>query len=115
MDWKALFGRQQKNSASLAKERLQVIVAHQRTGMTDHPDYFPKLQKDLLRVIRKYVQVNDDAVRIEVERDQDMDLLELNITLPELAAVEVEPAGRKTATTRGKSGQTGRKPRGARA
>ena len=109
MDWASLFRRrQQANSASLAKERLQVIVAHQRTGMSDHPDYFPQLQRDLLKVIRKYVQVNDDAVKIEVERDQDMDLLELNITLPELAA-EPKPAARKTPTTRA------RKPRGARA
>ncbi len=84
-------------------------MAHQRTGMSDHPDYFPKLQRDLLRVIRKYVQVNDDAVRIEVERDRDMDLLELNITLPELA-VAPKPEARKTPTTR-----EARKPRGARA
>lgn len=111
MDWKALFGRQQKNSASLAKERLQVIVAHSRSNKTDHPDYFPQLQKDLLRVIRKYVQVNEDALRIEVERDEDMDLLELNITLPEHAA-EPQPAARKTPTTRGKSSQ--RQPRNQR-
>lgn len=106
MDWAAFFRRPQKNTASLAKERLQVIVAHQRTGVADHPDYFPKLQKDLLRVIRKYVQVNDEAVRIEVERDQDMDLLELNITLPELAAAP-PPVARKTPAKRPQ-----RKPRG---
>ncbi len=109
MDWASFFRRPQKGSASLAKERLQVIVAHQRTGMSDHPDYFPKLQRDLLKVIRKYVQVNDDAVRIEVERDHDMDLLELNITLPELAAVPPTPAARKSPTTR-----NARKARGAR-
>lgn len=113
MDWKALFGRPQKNSASLAKERLQVIVAHSRSHKTDHPDYFPQLQKDLLRVIRKYVQVNEDALRIEVERDEDMDLLELNITLPE-QAVKAQPAARKTPTTRGRGGQSQRKPRNQR-
>ncbi|MGB1580030.1 MAG: cell division topological specificity factor MinE [Nevskiales bacterium] len=115
MDWKTLFGRQQKNSASLAKERLQVIVAHQRSNNTDHPDYFPQLQKDLLKVIRKYVQVNDDALRIEVERDQDMDLLELNITLPEQAAIAPQAsAARKTPSTRASSGQGQRKPRSQR-
>ncbi len=84
MDWLKLFrGEQKKGSASLAKERLQVIVAHQRHVGQDHPDYFPKLQKDLLRVIRKYVQVNDDAVNIGIERDGEYEVLELNITLPE--------------------------------
>lgn len=84
MDWLKFFrGEQPKGSASLAKERLQVIVAHQRTGARDHPDYFPKLQKDLLRVIRKYVQVNDDAVSIDIDRDGELEVLELNITLPE--------------------------------
>lgn len=84
MDWLKLFrGDQPKGSASLAKERLQVIVAHQRNVGTDHPDYFPKLQKDLLRVIRKYVQVNDDAVSIGIDRDGELEVLELNITLPE--------------------------------
>ena len=115
MDWKAFFGRPQKNSASLAKERLQVIVAHQRTNNMDHPDYFPQLQKDLLKVIRKYVQVNDDALRIEVERDNEMDLLELNITLPEQAAVAPQAsAARKNPSTRAKGSPSQRKPRSQR-
>ena len=78
------FFRAEKNSsAQMAKERLQVVVAHRRTGRGDHPDYFPKLQKDLLRVLRKYVKVNDDAVQMGIEREGDMEILELNITLPE--------------------------------
>lgn len=83
MGWLKFFRNNQPSSAQLAKERLQVIVAHQRRGGTDHPDYFPKLQKDLLRVIRKYVSVSDDAVRIDLDRDEEMEVLELNITLPE--------------------------------
>lgn len=83
MGWLDVFRGQKKSSAQLAKERLQVVVAHRRSGGTDHPDYFPKLQRDLLRVLRKYVQVDDDAVQIEIERDGDMEVLELNITLPE--------------------------------
>ncbi|MES1942784.1 septum formation topological specificity factor MinE [Salinisphaera sp. PC39] len=83
MGWLDVFRGQKKNSAQLAKERLQVVVAHRRGGRGDHPDYFPKLQRDLLRVLRKYVQVEDDAVQIEIERDGEMEVLELNITLPE--------------------------------
>lgn len=83
MSWLNFFRNNQPSSAQLAKERLQVIVAHRRSGGSDHPDYFPKLQKDLLRVIRKYVAVSDDAVKIDIDRDSDMEVLELNITLPD--------------------------------
>lgn len=83
MSWLDLFKTQKNNSAQLAKERLQVVVAHRRSGGGDHPEYFPELQKDLLKVLRKYVSVNDDAVQMGIEREDDLEVLELNITLPE--------------------------------
>ncbi len=84
MDWLNFFRRApEKTTAQLAKERLQVVVAHQRSGRGDHPNYFPLLQKDLLKVIRKYVPVSDDAVRIQMDREAGLDVLELNIVLPE--------------------------------
>jgi len=83
MSWMSIFRAEKKTTAQMAKERLQVVVAHRRTGRGDHPDYFPKLQQDLLKVLRKYVKVNDDAVQMGIEREGDMEVLELNITLPE--------------------------------
>lgn len=84
MDWLGLFKKQpERNSALVAKERLQVIVAHRRAGGSSHPDYFPKLQEDLMQVIRKYVNVGDDAVQISLDRDETLDVLQLNISLPE--------------------------------
>jgi len=83
MNWLNLFRNEKKNSAQLAKERLQVVVAHRRGGGTDHPEYFPRLQKDLLQVLRKYVHVSEDAVQMEIEREGDLEVLELNITLPD--------------------------------
>lgn len=83
MSWLDVFRSQSKGSASIAKERLQVVVAHRRGAHADHPAYFPKLQKDLLAVLRKYVEVGEDAVQMDIERDGDLDVLELNITLPE--------------------------------
>jgi cell division topological specificity factor len=41
------------------------------------------LQDELLSVIRKYVQVDDDAVKMQLDREGDCEVLELNITLPE--------------------------------
>ena len=55
------FKGKKKNTASVAKERLQIIVAHER-GQRDQPDYLPQLQQELLEVIRKYVQISDDMV-----------------------------------------------------
>ncbi|MGF2736404.1 MULTISPECIES: cell division topological specificity factor MinE [Marinobacter] len=75
--------RSKKNaSASVAKERLQIIVAHER-GQREQPDYLPQLQQELLEVIRKYVQISDDMVQVEVDRNERCSVLELNVTLPE--------------------------------
>ncbi|HAC26633.1 MAG TPA: cell division topological specificity factor MinE, partial [Marinobacter hydrocarbonoclasticus] len=64
------------------KERLQIIVAHER-GQREQPDYLPQLQQELLQVIRKYVQISDDMVQVEVDRNDHCSVLELNVTLPE--------------------------------
>lgn len=85
------FRSEKKRSASVAKERLQIIVARERANRGG-PDYLPQLQEELLAVIRKYVQVSDDAVRMEVEHEGNCDVLELNVTLPD--ASESGQAGR---------------------
>lgn len=74
--------KKNNRTASVAKERLQIIVAHER-GQRDQPDYLPELQKELLAVIRKYVQISDDQVQVEVDRNDSCSVLELNVTLPE--------------------------------
>ncbi|MDD5321015.1 MAG: cell division topological specificity factor MinE, partial [Methylococcales bacterium] len=70
------------SSASLAKERLQILVAHERSSR-NQPSYLPQLQKELLEVIRKYVNVEQDAISVNFEQDEDQETLELNIVLPE--------------------------------
>lgn len=71
-----------QRSASVAKERLQIIVARERT-MRGGPDYLPQLQEELLAVVRKYVPVDPEAVNVQVDRESGCEILELNITLPE--------------------------------
>ena len=73
--------RERKKSASVAKERLQIIVAHQRS-QRGQPDYMPMLEKELVEVIRRYVQINDDAVQITLDSEDNCSVLELNVTLP---------------------------------
>lgn len=74
------FQRPEK-SASVAKERLQIIIAHERNER-DQPDYMASLQKDLLEVISRYVSINRDDVKIDLERKDGCSILELNVTLP---------------------------------
>jgi cell division topological specificity factor len=74
-----------KGSASVAKERLQILVAHER-AFRNRPSYLPKLQQEILEVIRKYVEVDLDAVSVNYEQDDDQEFLELNIVLPDAAA-----------------------------
>ncbi len=69
-------------SARVAKDRLQVLIAHERTGRNG-PDYLPMLKQDILDVIKKYVAVGDDALSVQLESQDNCDVLELNITLPE--------------------------------
>ncbi len=83
MDWLRFFRSEPKNTASVAKERLKVVVAHQREGRTEAPLYLPKLREEILAVVRKYVQVPDSAVNINVQREAGLEVLEMNITLPD--------------------------------
>ena len=72
----------EEQTAKLAKDRLQVLIAHQRTDRTG-PDYLPMLRQDILDVIKRYVAVGDEALSVQVDQQDDCDVLELNITLPE--------------------------------
>jgi cell division topological specificity factor len=73
-----------KNTANIARERLRIIVAQERANRSA-PDYLPLLRGELLAVIRKYVNVDPDAVQINLERDGEHEVLELSVALPETA------------------------------
>jgi cell division topological specificity factor len=74
--------RPTKGTASVAKERLQILVAHDRAER-HRPSYLPKLQREILEVIRKYVDVDMNAVSVNYEQDDHHEILELNIVLPD--------------------------------
>ena len=85
------FQQNDTTSAKVAKDRLQVLIAHERSGR-DGPDYLPMLRQDILNVIKKYVAVDDEALTVQVESQADCDVLELNITLPEEPLDERKPS-----------------------
>lgn len=69
-------------TAQTAKERLLIIVSQER-AQRGGPDYLPLLRRELLEVIRKYVQVDSDAVQVKVAREGEHEVLELSVSLPE--------------------------------
>ena len=77
-----LFGSKKPSSASAAKERLQILISHERHNRSG-PDFLPDLQREILQVVKKYVAVSDDQVGIRLDRAGDASVLELNVTLPE--------------------------------
>jgi len=76
------FRNARQPTAAIAKERLQILVAHERSER-GKPDYLPMLQKELLEVIRKYVNVDPESISVSMEQDDNREILELNIILPD--------------------------------
>lgn len=76
------FLKGKKQTASIAKERLRIIVAQERSTRGG-PDYLPLLQRELLEVIRKYVSVDVDAVKVDLVKDGDHDVLDISVALPD--------------------------------
>lgn len=78
---RALF-RSRQNTAAVAKDRLQLIIARERSNGVPS-DWLPRLQRDIIEVIGRYVTVDPGAVKVEMERGENLDVLEINIVLPE--------------------------------
>jgi cell division topological specificity factor len=74
------FRSKRPSTASIAKERLQIIVSHERRRPST-PDYLPRLQKDIIEVVRKYIKINENQIKLSVDRKGDYEVLELNISL----------------------------------
>lgn len=77
-----MFRREPKPTAAIAKERLRVLVAHDRLK-TNGPDYLPQLEKEIMSVIRKYVPVREEDITVQLENQGNTSILELNVTLPD--------------------------------
>ena len=74
---------ERKTSATVAKERLQIILAPERTGRGRQPGYLPAMQRDLVDVICKYVKIDPQDIKVKLERQENLDVLEVKIELPE--------------------------------
>ena len=74
-----------QSSAFIAKERLKIIIAHQRSGNLALLDALPKMKEEIVTVIRKYANISDKHVSIRIDQNSDdMSILDIDIYLPDL-------------------------------
>ncbi|GAB2902234.1 cell division topological specificity factor MinE [Paralcaligenes sp. KSB-10] len=76
---------QKKTSASVAKDRLQLILINERGG-SRAPDFLPQLQQELVAVISKYVKINPEDIKVNLDRQDSLEILEVKIEMPQAEA-----------------------------
>lgn len=84
--WSTLFGSNNtQSSADIAKDRLKVIVAsHDRLNTRLNADRIEQMKREILEVVSKYVSgVNLDDLNIKHRHEESLDVLEMNISLPD--------------------------------
>lgn len=79
MSWFMPFRR--RKTASVARERLQILLTHER-GADGQSDLIPILREEVLAAVAKHVPVDVDKVQVKIERGKAMSLLEIDIELP---------------------------------
>ena len=72
-----------QKTAQKAKERLQILVSHQRNKGGSTLDFIPQLKQELINVISKYVSIDSNQIQVELQQNDNCSILELNITLNE--------------------------------
>ena len=73
-----------KNTAVAARDRLKILIQQERSRHGE-PDYIPLLRRELLEVIRKYINVDADAVIVNFKKEGEHDVLGISVELPEKA------------------------------
>src|SRR6266852_9510328 len=87
-----LFFSPHRHSASIAKERLKIVLAHERAGR-HAPDFLPRLQKELIEVVARYVEMREDMIRVNLGRSGETSLLESNIEIDGAKPIPVPARG----------------------
>ncbi|MEJ5022481.1 cell division topological specificity factor MinE [Ochrobactrum vermis] len=78
-------------SAPQARERLQVLLAHERASH-EHSDLVAVLREEILAVIAKHIQIDRDKVSVKMDRRDQMSTLEVDIELPLKSKTKVRAA-----------------------
>jgi cell division topological specificity factor len=83
MNWLAIITR--RRSASVARERLQILLTHERVAASQS-DLIPTLREEILAVVAKHVAVDPDKVEVKIDRGKVVSLLEIDIEIPASSA-----------------------------
>lgn len=85
--WNLFFPRRaEPESAPLARERLQILLTHERTAGGDQSDLVTVLREEVLAAIQKHVAVDPNNVEVKLERGKAMSVLEIDVEIPNHAA-----------------------------
>ena len=77
-----LFGFfKRRNSAPVARERLQILLAHERVAGS-HSQLVAVLQEEILAVIARHMQIDRDKVKVKLDRGDEINTLEIDIEMP---------------------------------
>ena len=72
-------------TANVAKERLQIIIARERTGTgREGYDFLPALREELIAVISKYTNVSPEDIKVSLDKQGNLEVLDVNVILPEM-------------------------------
>jgi cell division topological specificity factor len=77
---------QKRNSAPVARERLQILLAHERGIVGGQPDLVSALREEILAVVARHVAVERDMVQIRMDRGNGISTLEIEVEIPTPAA-----------------------------
>lgn len=94
-----LFDKKKPTSASVAKERLQIIIAREHSTQNDSPDFLPALKEELLAVIGKYIKVDKDAIKVSLDRKNNLEVLDVNIVINDGSSTKEEDDQTQSAQT----------------
>jgi cell division topological specificity factor len=81
-----------RTSAPVARERLQVLLAHERTIVGGESDLVAILREEILAVIAKHMSVPQDSVQIKMDRGASVSTLEVDIEIPTSVTTGMRPA-----------------------
>jgi cell division topological specificity factor len=80
MNLMSFFSR--RTSAPVARERLQILLAHERGVVGGKSDLVAQLREEILAVVRRHVMVEHDNVQVKMNRDSDISTLEIEVEIP---------------------------------
>jgi cell division topological specificity factor len=79
-------------SAPVARERLQILLAHER-GLRGQPDLLELLRSEIMEVVSKHVEIDPDKIVIRMERGPQVSTLEVDIEVPNGAKQKLAATG----------------------